>query len=98
MKDDDGIKSKKFLVSSGFGILQHKPFVQIVWGSETGQLSPKEARNIALMLLECADAAVSDAFVFEWGSRKINLNEEQAGTILVDFRMFRRKLMLEGLE
>lgn len=36
-------------------------FVTVSWGAEVGQLSPDEARKHGLTMLECAEAAESDA-------------------------------------
>ncbi len=38
-------------------------FVTVRWGAEVGQLSPVEARQYGLSMLECAEAAESDAAV-----------------------------------
>jgi hypothetical protein len=38
-------------------------FVTVRWGAEVGQLSPAEAREHGLAMLECAEAAESDAAV-----------------------------------
>lgn len=40
--------------------------VQLVWGSQVAQLTPEEARAHALRILECAEAAEQDAFLFDW--------------------------------
>jgi hypothetical protein len=48
-----------------------EPFVEIVWGEQRAQLSLEEARNHALYILECADAAESDLFVFQWLTRDV---------------------------
>lgn len=38
-------------------------FVTVRWGAEVGQLSPVEARQHGLAMVECAEAAESDAAI-----------------------------------
>ena len=48
-----------------------QPLVQMRWGKMEGQLTVDEARQHALIILECAEAAESDAFVFHWLTRDV---------------------------
>ena len=70
-----------------------EPFVQISWGNYHAQLTPEEARAHALIILECAEAAESDAFVFRWLTRDlIGTAADEAGEmqrIMDEFRQFR---------
>ena len=64
---------KNILVSSGYGGNTKKPFVMIEGDSidEAIQMSPIEARDLALNLLQCADAAESDAFIVEFTQNEL---------------------------
>jgi hypothetical protein len=70
-----------------------EPVVQIQWGEHRAQLSPEEARQHALSILSCAEAAESDAFVFQWLTRDIVGTEAERAAeferIMREFRGFR---------
>jgi hypothetical protein len=74
-----------------------KPFVQLLLSKEgqpdqfITQMSPADCREHALAMLEAAEAAEQDAF-FVWFLReKLESTLEQAGQILMDFRVWREK-------
>lgn len=71
-----------------------EPLVQMRLGDKPiGQFSPNAARQYAGQLLEAAEAAESDAFVFNWLTRDIigTSEDEQANwdRIIGEFRAFR---------
>ena len=66
-----------------------KPFVHYHWGDKKCQFSPEEARQHALHLLHCADAAESDAAVFSFVKKELKLSVEQAAAMIADLRNFR---------
>ena len=63
----------------------------IEWGNQRAQLRTKEARAHAMQLLEAAEAAESDAFVFHWLMRDAvnDKNAENLERIMSDFQQFR---------
>jgi hypothetical protein len=73
------------------------PFVVLKWGDERGQLTPDEAREHAHLILEAADAAESDAFIFKFVTEKIQI-PEQAAQILLEFRKFRDQLKEKAIQ
>lgn len=78
--------------TSGFGHNTQKPFVQMLipqadWMT---QMSPEKARELALNLLMCADAAESDGFLVTFLLSKIGVDDMRAiASILVEFRQYR---------
>ena len=70
-----------------------EPLVQIEWGDKKCQLGLDEARSHALWILEAAEAAESDAFVFQWLTRDIVGDQEDATAnfdqIMEEFQAFR---------
>jgi hypothetical protein len=72
---------------SGVSVFDGTPFVVLRWGQETGQLTPAEAREHALAVLEAAAAAEHDALVFaELRDGRAGLSMEAAATFLVALR------------
>ncbi len=69
----------------------YSPVIQIEWGEKMGQLSPGETRDFAERLRRTADAAESDAFVFQFMTEKVSLDANRAAQVLYDFREFREK-------
>jgi hypothetical protein len=82
-------------VSSGYGQNTKQPFVTLALASpvETAnpaaQLLTSQAREIAMQILEAADAAESDGFVVGWLGDVADLNEAQAAALLQEFRAYR---------
>lgn len=62
------LEYKTINVTSGYGGNTRQPFVEIKDErlKEPMQLSPEEALDLALNLLEAAEAAEQDAFIFEF--------------------------------
>lgn len=88
MNDGDEIV---FWVSSGFGHNTQRPFVQVVIDAldASAQMSPAEARSLALNLLEAAEAAESDAFLVTFLRDTIGAEDRSIASILTDFRQWR---------
>ena len=79
-------------VSSGYGANTRRPFVAVQIGDRKPmQWSPDEARRVAALLWECADAAEGDAFLVEWFVERAGLELPQAGALLRDFRESRER-------
>lgn len=81
-------------ITSNFGFHTRKPFVGLaITGADVLiNLSPEEARGIAMNLLECAESAETDAFMIQYLERLGMREEEKRVTVLIDFRKFREKL------
>lgn len=80
-------------VASGFGANTREPYVEINWPADTGtiQLDPEEARLIARMIAEAAEAAEQDAFLVAFPMTEIQLPFETAAQILPRYRTWRDK-------
>ncbi len=87
-------KTINFHVSSGFGHRTQAPFVQVLVEAADfmAQMSPGEARGLALNLLQCADAAESDAFLIGFLRAKVGVEDEAVAGVLADFRKWRTGL------
>jgi len=76
-------------VRSISGQQSRRPIVVLSVGETETQMSPGKAREVALLLLEGADAAESDTFIGEFVRRRVGGDEVQAVTLLREFREFR---------
>lgn len=78
-------------VTNGFGVNTKQPYVEINWPTDSGtiQLEPDEARLIARMIAEAAEAAEQDAFLVAFMMAEIELPFEQAALILPRYRAWR---------
>lgn len=65
------------------------PIVALKWGEMEGQLSPGEARDFAERVRRTADAAESDAFVFDFLVNQVETDPNRASMVLHLFREFR---------
>jgi len=67
-----------------------EPFVQLIQGTDViAQMSVDEARDHGHAILEAAEAAETDAFLFDWVIHHVGAGKEQAAGLLVDFRKYR---------
>lgn len=79
--------STQSIVSSQTG----KPYVQFALDISPTQFTPGKAREIALMLLEAADAAESDAALMAFARDQIGLDDARAAQLLDQFRKAREQ-------
>lgn len=90
------MKWKKINVSSIFGRNNKEPIVEIDISQfpkdRPLQLHTEEARALALNLLECAEAAEQDAFIYNFFSAGIGVDERQAANALLAYRDYRNKM------
>lgn len=75
--------------SSGVSAFTGEPFIEIHWGNQVGQLTVEEARIHAFALLECCEAALSDAFLFKFARDRAGMDSERAAQLLAHFREYR---------
>lgn len=86
---------KVIRVTSGFGHNSREPFVEMEMEYPKDhplQLHPDEARDLAANLLQAAEAADGDQFIFEFFSNVMGGGEkgDQAGAkSLLEYRKFR---------
>lgn len=78
-------------VSSTFGYATQKPYVELSMDVSPAQFSPAKAREIALMLLEAADASESDSVLMTFAREQIGLDDVRAAQLLDQFRRLREQ-------
>lgn len=67
-----------------------EPFVQLLRGSKIlCQMDVEQARAHAQAVLESAEAAEQDAFIYDWVQNHVGAGPEQAAGLLIDFRRYR---------
>lgn len=96
MNEDEQIN---IVCTSGFGHRTRQPYVQMLCQAKDfiTQMSPADARNLAMNLLQCAEAADGDAFLMTFAMERAGLDEKRAVQIMFDFREWRRKRDLDIL-
>ncbi len=67
------------------------PWVHLQWADKKGMLTPEEARQFALSVLETAQAAEHDAFLVKFLTEKIGSDVPTAIAVLREFREMREK-------
>lgn len=85
------MSENEFYITSGYGYNNKEPFVQMQCPDPVVQMSPENARDLALNLLQAAEAANSDAFLLEFMTRAVEVSEAEAGVWLIEFRKWREQ-------
>jgi hypothetical protein len=77
-------------IEAGVGHSSRLGYVKLRWGSQSGQLTTREARAHALAILDAAAAADHDASVLRWLMRPpLNMPVESAAMALAELRKAR---------
>lgn len=90
-----------FEVESGVSLFDGKPFVGITIGKDNlhrFQVRPEKAREMALMLLECAEAADQDAAIHDFMRTKMDGTVEDGARMVAAIREHRQKVSEGGDE
>lgn len=85
-RDQGALGGGKIEVVSGVSVWDVKPFIEVRWGGEKGQLDPPEAEQLGMQLIEAAQAARIDAATFAELTGETGLTKEIAATFLVHIR------------
>jgi hypothetical protein len=80
-----------------FGFHTQKPLIEIEWYGEKIQQEPDIMIAHAQSLLECAEAAESDAFYYYFLQEKLGFSREEAQPLIKEFADFRSRNRLEEL-
>jgi hypothetical protein len=65
------------------------PAVRFKWGDLSADLTPNEARVHAFIILEAADAAMTDSFLATYLRDKVHVGPNEIAGVLSDLRSFR---------
>jgi hypothetical protein len=76
-------------VVGGVSFHTGKPFVQLNWGAEVGQLDVEAARSHAQLVLEACQNAVTDAALYAWATEKLELDGSRAAQMIDALRTYR---------
>jgi len=85
------MKDPHFWASSLYGFKGSAPLVQLHHQDWSVQMTPAQARAAALSIIEAAEAAEQDGFIFEWFQKEIGVTPEQAAMLVGEFREHRKK-------
>lgn len=84
-------KTKVLMTQSGVNVTG-KPFVQLVLDDNViAQFTPSEASQFALIVMQAAEAATSDALLVAWFLEEIESPVEHAFAALQTFRSLRER-------
>jgi len=76
-------------VVGGVSFHTRKPFIQLSWGAEIGQLDVDAARGHAQLVLEACQNAVADAAIFAWATDSLELDQDNAAQLIDALRRYR---------
>lgn len=68
-----------------------EPMVMLTWGEQAGQVTPEEARQHAMIVLEAAASAEMDSFLFSFLVHRVQTDPGRAGELLMEFRAWRQR-------
>lgn len=91
--EPEQIHEEMFSAEAIFGNETRRGIVRIGYGITFDlQMSPVEARKIAMSILEAADAAESDEFIITFLTQKVGVDIEGAASVLGEFRQLRDEM------
>ena len=93
MPDDS--PADMIMVSSIVSQATREGIVQVQWGAKACQFSVASARQLGIQLLECAEAAETDAAIFHIFTEKVKAEEHVAYGILQDIRDYREEQFIK---
>jgi len=88
---DKGDRRGEFSVASIYGYATQKPYINVEVSISPMQVTPGKAREMALMLLESADASESDAVLIGYAGEVLGLDAQGAAQLLNQLRHYRDK-------
>jgi hypothetical protein len=77
-------------VSSSFGSDTRRGSVELTMNDQLSQMPPAKAREIGIMLLEAAEAAMSDEIFVTLLTERLGLERDAAARVLIDLREIRQ--------
>lgn len=80
-----------FEVVSGYSSQRNEPFVEAAMDMSPIQMTPEKAREMGLMLIECAEAAESDAQIMGFAMGAMDMDRTSAAKLLDLFRQAREQ-------
>ena len=83
------MSNKQYWVMSGYGANTRQPYVEIESPELKTQMSPQDARQLAMNILSASEAALSDAFLVTFILEKIEGELHEAAGLLNEFREWR---------
>ncbi len=82
---------ERFEVRALFGARTGQPLVAVQIGDRKAfNVTPEKAREMAMLLLEGAEAALADGFLIAWMTRH-GMSLEEVGLLIEDFRRYREE-------
>jgi hypothetical protein len=83
--------SGEYLVTTGYGAKAKEPYVEVEAPQLRVQMTPENARALALNLLQAAEAAYSDAFLVEFTVYAAGGSMNEAAGLLIEYRKWREQ-------
>lgn len=77
------------MVVAGVSHRTGKPFVQIEWGEQRGQVDVDEARGFAQNVLEACSNGVTEAALLEWARVELKLDLDGSARMIDALRQYR---------
>ena len=84
----------RFDCVSLYGALTDQPLIEVRWPvTLPAMITPAQARRMAMILLEVANASEMDAVVYRWMRGRLGISTEQCVQVMADFRQIRAGLI-----
>ena len=84
-------KAADFKISTIIGKDSNQALMQMEWGEQAAQLTPLQARQHALAILEAADAASTETVIMDWLQNTVGMDAEHAMGAMATLRDARAK-------
>ncbi len=83
------VDTRSIHIETLYSLEKGKGFVGILWGDNVAQLTPNEAREHALKIIEAASVAEQDDITMKWLQQRVGVDDMDAARMLQDLRAIR---------
>jgi hypothetical protein len=81
-----------FYVRSMYGVETNMAIVELEIRGKRHQISSEEARRVAMLMLECAEASEQDGALFNWGIKQ-GFPKEKAAQLVLMLRKYKESIV-----
>jgi hypothetical protein len=93
----EGGTGAELYIGTLYGLKTDVPLVEIKFGQERGQFTPKQATQLAMWLLEACQASIADGMLMQFARDELRADDHGGAQLIQHFRAYRAMLAERGI-